>query len=220
MPAVGILVQINFVSLLGISMGKQFFYFRGDILSGKDRIDIVQKQKLTLEKNIQGEKILDIGGGGEGVIGWVYGKRVTAIDKRQDELDAAAEGPIKMVMDASNLTFKNKNFDAATSFFTMMFIDKDEHKKVFDEVYRVLKNGSNFVLWDAVIPKEDHSKKDIFLIELEINTPNGLMKASYGVMKKNNEQDLKYFKKLGKKAGFKIEGEEDYGKTFKVVFRK
>lgn len=189
-------------------------------MSGKDRIDTVKKQKLILEKNIQGERILDIGGGGEGVIGGLYGKRVTAIDKRQDELDAAAEGPIKMVMDASNLTFKDKRFDAATSFFTMMFIDKDDHKKVFDEVYRVLKNGSEFILWDAVIPKENDSKKDIFIIELEINTPNGLIETSYGVLKKNNEQDLKYFKKLGKKAGFKIESEEDYGRTFKIVFIK
>lgn len=189
-------------------------------MSGKDRIDTVKKQKLALENNIQGEKILDIGGGGEGVIGGIYGRKVIAVDKRQDELDAAAEGPIKMVMDASNLTFKDKNFDAATSFFTMMFIDKDDHKKVFDEVYRVLKNGSNFILWDAVIPKEDDSKKDIFLIELEIATPNGLIETSYAVMKKNNEQDIKYFKKLGKKAGFKIESEEDYDKTFKIVFKK
>lgn len=202
------------------SFEKTAFLFRGDILSGKDRIDTVKKQKLTLEKNIQGERILDIGGGGEGVIGGLYGKRVTAIDKRQDELDAAAEGPIKMVMDASNLTFKDKKFDAATSFFTMMFIDKDDHKKVFDEVYRVLKNGSEFILWDAVIPKEDDSKKDIFIIELEIDTTNRLIETSYGVLKKDNEQDLKYFKKLGKKAGFKIKSEEDYGKTFKIVFTK
>lgn len=189
-------------------------------MSGKDRIDTVHKQRLILKSDIEGEKILDIGGGGEGVIGGLYGKRVTAIDKRQDELDAAAEGPVKMVMDASNLTFKNRCFHAATSFFTMMFIDKDEHKKVFDEVYRVLKSGSNFILWDAVIPKEDDSKKDIFIIELEIDTPKGLIETSYGVMKKKHEQDLKYFKKLGKKAGFKIEGEEDYGKTFKIVFKK
>lgn len=189
-------------------------------MKGKDRIDTIKKQKLILKNDIDGEKILDIGGGGEGVIGGLYGKRVIAIDKRQDELDAAAEGPVKIVMDASNLTFKDKYFDAATSFFTMMFIDKDDHKKVFDEVYRVLKSGSNFILWDAVIPKENESKKDIFIIELEINTPNRLIETSYGVLKKNNEQDLKYFKKLGKKAGFKIESEGEYGKIFKIVFYK
>lgn len=189
-------------------------------MNGKDRIDIVKKQKLILKKDIEGEKILDIGGGGEGVIGGLYGKRVTAIDKRQDELDAAAEGPVKMIMDASDLKFEDKCFDVATSFFTMMFIDKDEHKKVFNEIYRVIKSGSSFVLWDAVIPKEDDGKKDIFIIELEIDTPNGLIETSYGVMKKNNEQDLKYFKRLGKKAGFKIEGEEQYDKIFKIVFKK
>ncbi|WP_234123671.1 class I SAM-dependent methyltransferase [Clostridium hydrogenum] len=189
-------------------------------MNSKDRNYVVEKQKLLIGKEIQGDKILDIGGGGEGVIGVCYGKRVTAIDKRQEELDEAPEGPVKIVMDASNLTFQNDKFDAATSFFTMMFIDKADHKKVFNEVYRVLKSGAEFVLWDAVMPKMDSSKNDIFIIELEVNTPNKLIETSYGVLKKDYEQDLTYFKKLGIKAGFEVVKAEDYGKTFKVVFRK
>ena len=44
--------------------------------------------KIVLQKELQG-KILDIGGGGEGIIGRLYGPQVIAIDYRQDELDEA-----------------------------------------------------------------------------------------------------------------------------------
>ena len=44
--------------------------------------------------------ILDIGGGGEGIIGRVYGQQVTAIDNRQEELDGAPDNGHKLLMDA------------------------------------------------------------------------------------------------------------------------
>jgi len=43
---------------------------------------------------------LDIGGGGEGVIGQMKGKQVIAIDPNRRELEEAADGPLKIVMDA------------------------------------------------------------------------------------------------------------------------
>ena len=46
---------------------------------------------ITLAQEMKGF-ILDIGGGGEGIIGRVYGHQVTAIDKCQDELDEAPGG--------------------------------------------------------------------------------------------------------------------------------
>ena len=44
--------------------------------------------RISIEKEMTGE-ILDIGGGGEGIIGRVYGQQVTAIDNIQEELDEA-----------------------------------------------------------------------------------------------------------------------------------
>lgn len=44
--------------------------------------------KIRLQKKLNGS-ILDIGGGGEGVIGQLYGQQVVAIDKLQEELDEA-----------------------------------------------------------------------------------------------------------------------------------
>ena len=50
--------------------------------------------------------VLDIGGGGEGVIGQLYGKQVTAIDNRQEELDEAPDCCEKVLMDATQMTFR------------------------------------------------------------------------------------------------------------------
>lgn len=60
--------------------------------------------------------ILDIGGGGEGVIGLCYGEKVVAIDLRKDELEQAPDGPLKIVMDAKELSFLEDSFDAVASF--------------------------------------------------------------------------------------------------------
>ena len=46
---------------------------------------------IILEHELEGS-ILDIGGGGEGTIGRLYGTQVIAIDNRQEELDEAPEG--------------------------------------------------------------------------------------------------------------------------------
>lgn len=65
---------------------------------------------LTLNRELNG-KILDIGGGGEGVIGRLYTNQVVAIDIRQDELDEAPTGFEKILMDATQLDFKDNSFD-------------------------------------------------------------------------------------------------------------
>ena len=61
---------------------------------------------LTLNRELNG-KILDIGGGGEGVIGRLYTNQVVAIDIRQEELDEAPTGFEKILMDATQLDFKD-----------------------------------------------------------------------------------------------------------------
>ena len=70
---------------------------------------------LTLNRELNG-KILDIGGGGEGIIGRLYTNQVVAIDIRQDELDEAPTGFEKILMDATQLDFKDNSFDHITSY--------------------------------------------------------------------------------------------------------
>ena len=73
--------------------------------------------------------ILDIGGGGEGIIGRLYGRQVTAIDNRREELDEAPEGFEKVLMDACEMSFASASFDHVTFFYTMMFIAKDKQRR-------------------------------------------------------------------------------------------
>lgn len=185
-----------------------------------ERMYVVESQKIIIEKDILGERILDIGGGGEGIIGLCYGNRVIAIDPRKDELEEASEGPLKIIMDARELSFLENSFDAITSFFTLMYINNDDHKKVFSEIYRVLKDNGEFIIWDAKIPEYDGGVKDIFVINLEIDTFIKTIKTGYGISRKNKNQDIEYFISIGQEIGFKVIKEELEREVFKIVFRK
>jgi ubiquinone/menaquinone biosynthesis C-methylase UbiE len=186
----------------------------------EERKFVVENQKIIIERDIKGEWLLDVGGGGEGVIGLCYGDRVTAIDPNKQELVEAPEGPLKIVMDAKELGFLDNTFDAATAFFTMMYIPMTDLERVFSEIYRVLKEGGEFYLWDSVIPKYDDSEKDIYVIMLEIALPGVQVKTGYGTLRKNREQDMNYFIALGKKVGFKVLKTFPEEHLFKVVFKK
>lgn len=96
--------------------------------------------RIILSKNIKGT-ILDIGSGGEGIIGRSYKTQVTAIDNRQEELDEAPEGFTKLLMDACDLKFSDSTFDNVTFFYTLMYIENEKHRKALEEAYRVLKDG-------------------------------------------------------------------------------
>ena len=104
--------------------------------------------KITLNKTIKGS-ILDIGGGGEGIIGLIYQTQVTAIDNRQDELDEAPVGFIKVLMDACNLKFKDNSFENVTLFYTLMYIEKEKQAKAIQEAYKVLKDEGHLYIWDT-----------------------------------------------------------------------
>jgi ubiquinone/menaquinone biosynthesis C-methylase UbiE len=189
-------------------------------LNQEERIYVVGNQKIMIEEELAGQRILDIGGGGEGVIGLCYGNRVIAIDPRKDELEEIPDGPLKIVMDARELSFLEDSFDAVTSFFTLMYINKDDHEKVFKEIYRVLKDNGEFILWDATIPEYDGGIKDIFVIQLEVETPIGLIKTGYGVSRKDKSQDIEYFIGIGENLGFEVTKVETQDKVFKIIFRK
>ena len=147
--------------------------------------------------------ILDIGGGGEGIIGMLNGKQVVAIDKRIDELQETSNDGLRVVMDAIDLTFVPSLFDAATSFFSLMYIKNEKHLRVFEEIHRVLKVGGKFLIWDVRIPPK-HVDKPIFAVLLEILLPNEKVNTGYGIGWDKREQDLQHFKELAEKSNFRV----------------
>ena len=105
--------------------------------------------KIVLQKELQG-KILDIGGGGEGIIGRLYGPQVIAIDYRQDELDEAPASCEKRLMDATALDFADNTFDALTAAFGIRnFQNLDACLK---EMCRVLKKGGQLSILELSRP--------------------------------------------------------------------
>ena len=147
--------------------------------------------------------ILDIGGGGEGIIGRLNGKQVVAIDTRIEELEETKNDSLKIVMDATDLKFLPLSFDVVTSFFSLMYIKNDNHLKVFKEVHKILKSGGTFHLWDVRIPQK-YTDKKVFVLPLEILLTGDKVETGYGIGWKNKEQDLEYFKELAGKADLNI----------------
>ena len=127
--------------------------------------------------------ILDIGGGGEGIIGQVKGQQVVAIDLIKRELEEAPAGPLlKIVMDARDLKFLDASFDTVTVFFTFMYIDPAEHEQVLREIARVLRPSGRLLVWDVTFPaKKTDDRHEWVVYPLQIQLPAKKVETGYGV---------------------------------------
>jgi len=167
-----------------------------------NKIQVTPFQEITINE-IPSGSIIDIGAGGEGVIAQFGGERITAIDKRQSEIDEAidkAPDANWMVADALDLPFENEEFDNATSFFSGMYMSHEDKQNVFKEVHRVLPTGGEFWIWDSKIK----TIKEGFLIVLTISLPGKeRFNTGYGTSITNQDEDI--YKKYLNEAGFSIE---------------
>jgi len=171
--------------------------------------------KIFLRKEIKGD-ILDIGGGGEGIIGRLYKEQVTAIDNRQEELDEAPEGFQKVLMDATKLQYENATFDNVTFFYTLMFMSTEEQRMAICEVERVLKRGGEVYIWDCDI---FNAYPAPFCIDLEIQLPDAKIATTYGVGKLDGQSCVS-IRKMCEDAGLRIVKQEKHGRTFYLRFSK
>jgi ubiquinone/menaquinone biosynthesis C-methylase UbiE len=180
-------------------------------------------EKVTLEiKDFPCDGfVLDIGGGGEGVIGRLKGQKCVAIDIRLEELNEAAEGPLKIVMDARDLKFLDKSFSAATAFFSMMYVEsKEDHQKIFKEVYRVLKPGGYFYLWEVNLAERPDTDKSIYVVNLLYRVKDEEFETGYGQHWPDEPRGEQYYLSLAGEAGFHHLQIERNGNTFYMIFQK
>jgi ubiquinone/menaquinone biosynthesis C-methylase UbiE len=96
-------------------------------------------------------------------------------------------------MDARDLKFLDKTFNTVTSFFTLMYINGNDHEKVFGEMFRVLKPGGKLLLWGAIIPKQTNSNQNRVLVPLTIKLPQQEVRTGYGVRLPQEDHDLAYY---------------------------
>ncbi len=153
--------------------------------------------------------ILDVGGGGEGVIGQLKDKQVIAIDLVKRELvDAPGNPLLKIVMDARDLKFLDNTFATATVFFTFMYIEPKDHEKVLQEIHRVLKPEGRLLIWDVVFPKKPDERQLYVLYRLSIKLPAKEIQTGYGV-RFAEAQGADHMIELANKCGFDLRSRQD-----------
>jgi ubiquinone/menaquinone biosynthesis C-methylase UbiE len=167
------------------------------------RTHVFERQLVAVEGLPASGAILDIGGGGGGIIGLFAGERVIAIDRLKEELEEAPAGPLKIVMDARDLQFLDGSFETATAFFSLMYMGNEDHPRVFAEVFRALAPGGRFLIWDAVMPPRSDEKKDIAVFPISVELPGGKeVSTRYGVRWPTEGRDAAYYQQLATSAGF------------------
>jgi ubiquinone/menaquinone biosynthesis C-methylase UbiE len=149
--------------------------------------------------------IVDIGGGGEGIIAQIGRKNVTVIDKLQSEIDEAkphAPEATWILADATQLEFSDSYFDNATAFFSGMYMTETVLKRVFKEIYRVLQTDGGLWIWDAVISYDIGP----FIIPVRVIAPNGKeIETAYGKRRVIKDRTLNQVSKLLVEVGFSVE---------------
>jgi ubiquinone/menaquinone biosynthesis C-methylase UbiE len=176
---------------------------------------IIERQEFDLRQIKLKGKILDIGGGGEGVIGRMYENSVISIDLRKEELEDAPCDTIKIVMDAADLQFTDKCFDTACCFLTFMYIRKDNWDAVFAETYRVLKDAGEFHIWDVNIPTKPAGGESFFIVPTSILLPDsGELRPGYGVLWETHIAELEEYIACAKRAGFTIAESQTMDQAF------
>lgn len=164
--------------------------------------------------------ILDVGGGGEGIIGLLMGQEVVAIDMLLEELTETENQALKVVMEARDLKFIDESFTVATVYFTFMYIPEEDFEAIFREIWRVLKPGGEVLIWDAIVkvPPEEREKKQ-FVVILKTHFPDGREnQTGYGGIVR--DQDLESFLKPAQKVGFKILEKNESEYTFFLKMKK
>jgi ubiquinone/menaquinone biosynthesis C-methylase UbiE len=180
---------------------------------------VVDNQRVSLVGFAPQGRVLDIGGGGEGAIGRLLGEQVVAIDLLASELVEAPEGFLKIVMDARDLKFLDNSFDAATAFFSFMFMPPADHPRVIGEIRRVLKSGAMFTLWDVTIPARSDPAREFFSVRLRYALPNREFGTGYGVRWGERVQSAETLAALGRQAGFEPVEVEQMDQVFRIAMR-
>jgi ubiquinone/menaquinone biosynthesis C-methylase UbiE len=181
---------------------------------------IIDQQECTVKDFATSGWILDIGGGGEGIIGRLKASSVIAIDIKQEELKEAPPGPLKLVMDATKLQFLDNTFDTVTAFFSLMYFTHKTRPQLFQEVVRVLTPEGKFHVWDVTIPPATDPAKPWFVVPLTIQLPHDKVQTAYGVHWQGRDQSLNDYITLAQKSGLKVVTQQTTDQIFYAEFQK
>jgi len=185
------------------------------------RMYVIHQQVVRIEDGFRDEdRILDLGGGGAGVIGQLRGQQVTAVDIRQEELDESPPGPIKVVADARALPFPDGSFDVATAFFFLMYVPAADRTVVLKEAHRALRPGGTLHVWDVVIPARGKRTHKLFVVPVRAELPRQTIKTAYGVPWKDREMSGDSIAQLARDVGFTVPVMAQERETFRLTLTR
>lgn len=150
---------------------------------GHEKLAKWGRSYIYIDKNYT---VLDLGCGGGRNIEYFLTKahKVYGLDHSKTSVKMASEinkkaidtGRCKILVgDVKSLPFEDESIDIVTAFETIYFWDDIE--RCFKEIYRVLKNGGQFLICNEVSSKERRDvKKLLKMINFEIYKPNDLTK--------------------------------------------
>lgn len=172
-------------------------------------------QEITLKPIQTDGLILDIGGGGEGLVSRIEGAKVCAVDIRMSEIrEAQIHAPPSnwFVGDGQHLCFQDGVFSAVTLWFSLGYMsDWSMKRKVLEEVKRVLAQNGKLSILDSKIPKDC----DRLIFWGNFTLPDGTVsQVGYGV-RGGQDQTLDRVAQMLKSIGFKISS-QDNGEWFEI----
>jgi ubiquinone/menaquinone biosynthesis C-methylase UbiE len=178
-----------------------------------DRLFLLDRDEITLHDFPAAGPILDVGGGGEGIIGLLKGEQVVAIDVSREELEESPDGPLKIVMDARDLQFLDASFRTATAFFSLMYLHtRADQERAMAEIYRVLKPGGHLMIWDVSVPERLSLERDICVLPLLVHVAGQQIETGYGQLWPAERRDVAYYLALAAASGFRLVEQRQGGK--------
>lgn len=186
----------------------------------KQDLYFLDKQEVVIDDFKADGFVLDIGVGGEGVIGQLKGKQVISIDSNKGELLEAANGPLKIIMDATELKFLDNSFNSVTAFYSLMYMTSHEHERVFSEVFRVLKDEGLFRIWDVQLTHRKCINKPGFAVPVEVILPDRKISVGFGSYWPEKKYDLDYYIEIATRTGLQLVEKNPIGDSLFLVLRK
>lgn len=177
-------------------------------------------QEIKLDSLPEDGLVLDIGGGGEGLVSRIGRERVCAVDYRMSEiLEARIHDPPAnwFLSDATHLPFRQKSFDVATLWFSLGYMREwstKEHAlaQVFDSLRP---DGVLSILASRIDCREER-----FVFNALFTLPDGVVsKVGYGVQG-NQGQTLDRLCSLIRRVGFEDLQIQDHDWWFSIQARR
>jgi len=173
-------------------------------------------QKITLEKLHSEGPILDIGGGGEGLVSRIEGSKVCAVDIRMSEIrEAQIHGPPAnwIVGDGQVLCFQENVFDVVTLWFSLGYMkDWSIKRRVLEEAFRVLGESGRI----SILASRIDGFYERLIFWGHFTFPDGMdSQIGYGV-RGGQEQTLERISELLSDIGFNILSNEDNNEWFEI----